>query len=133
MAKSYDEIIQVIQHKKLFVPGLNHYFDVILKSNIPFNDVKFNINDIYNVSNVEELRWLMESMYSLRHPLLNEYLITYNLTVEDKIKAVALLFDKNMRSLNNTGVKFLLIKKMHWTWFFLQLSFRTKDCIILLK
>lgn len=94
MAKSYDEIIQVIQHKKLFVPGLNHYFDVILKSNIPFNDVKSNINDIYNVSNVEELRWLMESMYSLRHPLLNEYLLTYNLTVEDKIKAVALLFDK---------------------------------------
>ncbi|WDM21638.1 glycosyltransferase [Paenibacillus polymyxa] len=94
LAKSYDEIIKVIQEKKLFVPGLNHYFEIILKGNIPFEDVKQNINNIYNISNVEELRWLMESMYSLRHPLLNEYLNSYNLTVEDKIRAVALLFDK---------------------------------------
>lgn len=94
LSKSYDQIIQVIKQKKLFPAGLNHYFDIIQKANIPFEEAFGNVELIYNVSNVEELRSLMEAMYSMRHPLLNKYLTTYKLNVEPNIAAAALQYDR---------------------------------------
>ena len=91
----------------MFLPGLNQYFDIILKVNIPFEEAFRNIDLVYNVSNLEELRWLMESMYSLRHPLLNKYLDTYKVRVENNIVAAALLYDKNMKGPNNIGSMYL--------------------------
>ncbi|GIP21754.1 hypothetical protein J22TS3_20290 [Paenibacillus sp. J22TS3] len=94
LARSYEKIVEVISANKTFSAGINKYFEITIKGNIPFEDVFQNIELIYNITNVEELKLLLDSMYSQRHPLLNRYLLKYNLLVEDNVKAVALQYDK---------------------------------------
>lgn len=95
IAESYDQVVHVLQTKKSFAPALIKYFNVVLKANIPAEEVYQNINMIYNVSSVNELQLLLNTLYSARHPLLNQYLMTYKgLTVQPHIKATAALYNK---------------------------------------
>lgn len=94
LSKSYEHIIESIKIKKTFMGAVNKYFQIVTKANISVEDVYQNIEVIYKTSNIEELKLLLEVLYSLRHPLLNKYLKEFNIRVEENVLAVGSQYDR---------------------------------------
>lgn len=92
--ESYKYIVEVLQEKKTFAPGLSKYFEIVTKSNIPIDDVYRNIEQLYNISNINDLQLLLDVLYGLRHPLLNKFLTVYSITAQPNVAAAAMQYDK---------------------------------------
>ncbi|MEK8209766.1 glycosyltransferase [Paenibacillus sp. FSL L8-0696] len=106
LAKSYDQIVQALQTKKLFAPALIKYFELVSKANISNEEVYQSINMIYNVSSITELQLLLDSLYSVRHPLLNKYLKTYEgVNVQSFVLATAAEYDKEYEQAKELWLK----------------------------
>ncbi|WP_440113472.1 glycosyltransferase [Paenibacillus sp. QZ-Y1] len=93
-SKSYDYIVEAIKLKKHFIPSVAKYFQIVTLANIPLEDVYQNFNQMYRISDVSELKTLLEVLYSLRHPLLNRYINDYQINLEANVSAVATQYDK---------------------------------------
>jgi len=93
-SKSYDYIVEAIKLKKHFVPLIAKYYQIVTLANIPLEDVYQNFNQIYRISDVSELKIVLEVLYSLRHPLLNRYLNDYQINSEANVAAVASQYEK---------------------------------------
>ncbi|AJS60370.1 glycosyltransferase [Paenibacillus sp. IHBB 10380] len=100
--KSYEQIVKALQDKKSFAPGLKKYFEIVTKANIPLEDVYENIEQLYNVSSVDDLELLLEVLYALRHPLLNKYLTMYKVNVQANVIASAQQYDKQYMEAKST-------------------------------
>lgn len=94
LAESYEMIVDVLKTKKSFAPSLREYFIIASKANIPLSNVYENIEKIYNIANINELQLLLDILYGLRHPLLNRYLMKYNINVQSNVTAAAKQYDK---------------------------------------
>ncbi|MEK4190997.1 glycosyltransferase [Paenibacillus sp. FSL L8-0494] len=94
LAESYELVIKVLEEKKTHIPALTKYFEIVSKANIPADDVYQNLELIYNVENINDLRNLIDTLYELRHPLLNEYIAKYKLQTQPYICAVASQYNK---------------------------------------
>lgn len=94
LAKSYEMIVKSIQTNISFIPSLNKYFEIVLKANIPLIDIYNNFNLLYNVASVEELQRLLDLLYTLRHPLLHEYIENKNIVAETHISAISYQYIK---------------------------------------
>lgn len=94
ISKSYNEIIEVLQMKKKFTPGLRKYFEIVMKANIPIENVEENISFLYSVESIEDLQLLMDVLYSARCSLLNTYLEKYKIQAQPHIKAIGLQYAK---------------------------------------
>nr|WP_269473526.1 TPR domain-containing glycosyltransferase [Paenibacillus odorifer] len=94
LAESYELVIKVLEEKKTHIPALTKYFEIVSKANIPADDVYRNLELIYNVENINDLRNLIDTLYELRHPLLNEYIAKYKLQTQPYICAVASQYNK---------------------------------------
>lgn len=92
--ESYKYIVEVLQEKKTFAPGLSKYFEIVTKSNIPLDDVYQNIIQLYNISNINDLQLLLDVLYGLRHPLLNRFISVYSITAQPNVAASAMQYDK---------------------------------------
>ncbi|WP_054957465.1 glycosyltransferase [Paenibacillus dakarensis] len=95
ISKSYEHIIEALKIKKTFAAAIKKYFQLVTKANIPVDDVYQNIELIYRTSNIEELKLLLEVLYSLRHSLLNKYLSEFNIRVEDNVSAVGAQYERS--------------------------------------
>ncbi|MGV7118418.1 glycosyltransferase [Paenibacillus kyungheensis] len=94
LLKSYEMIVQSIQTNIAFVPSLNKYFEIVLKANIPLGDIYNNFNLLYNVASVEELQRLLDLLYTLRHPLLHQYIENKNIVAEKHVAAISYQYIK---------------------------------------
>ncbi|AIQ49703.1 hypothetical protein R70723_30350 [Paenibacillus sp. FSL R7-0273] len=94
ITQSYEETVQVLREKKTYSPALKKYFEIVTKANLPVEEVYHNIEFIYNVQNINDLRLLLDTLYVLRHPLLSKYVGKFNIEPPPHIIAVALQYDK---------------------------------------
>ncbi|MEK4210441.1 glycosyltransferase [Paenibacillus sp. FSL R10-2788] len=106
LTKSYDQIIQAFQTKKSFAPALIKYFELVSKANISSEEVYQNVNMVYNVSSITELQLLLDSLYNVRHPLLNKFLKTYKgVNVQSFVLATAAEYDKDYEQAKELWLK----------------------------
>ncbi|MFD2703191.1 glycosyltransferase [Paenibacillus shunpengii] len=89
LGKSFNAIVNVIREKKVYAPGLRRYFDIVSKSNISVEEVKKNIENIYDISSISDLKLLLDVLYGIRHPLLETYMSQYNINVQSNVTASA--------------------------------------------
>lgn len=92
--ESYEKIVKVLEMKRSFVPGLKKYFDITLKLNMSNEDVQQEVEHLYPLKSIENLQFLFNILYGLRHPLLERYLIKYKINVQDYIMACGKLYSK---------------------------------------
>ncbi|OMD82996.1 MULTISPECIES: glycosyltransferase [Paenibacillus] len=92
--EGYDQITQVLKEKKTLGVGLEKYFQIVSKANIPHDEVYENFKQIYTISDEEDLKLILEVLYKLRHPLLYKYVDLYNVSLQDNIIAVAKQYNK---------------------------------------
>lgn len=92
--KAYDNIVEAVKFKNNFVPIIGKYFEIIDRLNLPSEDVFSSTNYLFKVQNSDQLKNILEVLYHLRHPLIKKYLETYQVTVQDNVKAVSYQFNK---------------------------------------
>lgn len=95
LTMGFDAVLKSLQAKKNYTPALERYFNITLKAKIPLKDVYETIKQLYNIANIEDLQQLLNILYGLRHPLLNQLLTQYRIAPQKHVEAVAKLFDKH--------------------------------------
>ena len=86
---SYEAVLKSIQLNNKISTTLIKYLDVISRAGISESEIQKNIDIIYDMKNVEDLRILLEVLYTIRHSLLHSNITKYNLNLEENIRAVA--------------------------------------------
>ncbi|MGN7169663.1 glycosyltransferase [Paenibacillus cellulositrophicus] len=92
--EGYREILKVLQLKRNFIPALNVFLEMSLRLNIPMEDLDGTLIKVYRLESVEDLQLLLNTLYSLRHPILDYYLTKYNINAQLNVIATAKLYCK---------------------------------------
>jgi tetratricopeptide (TPR) repeat protein len=94
LTSGFDAVLNSLQANKKYTPALKRYFNITLKAKIPVKEVYETIKQLYNIENIEDLQQLLNILYGLRHPLLNQLFAQYRIAPQKNIEAIAKLFDK---------------------------------------
>ncbi|USB32837.1 glycosyltransferase [Paenibacillus sp. YPG26] len=94
LADSYNEIVNVLKLKRNFVPGFKKFLEITLKANISNEEVQQNVDQLYHLGSIEDLQFMFNILYSLRHPLLNHYMVKYKINAQSHIEASSKLYAK---------------------------------------
>ncbi|QDP41277.1 TPR domain-containing glycosyltransferase [Radiobacillus deserti] len=89
-------------NKKIALP---FYLDILLKSNVPNNDVVESLNNLFRMDNKEDLLTVVSSAYFIKHPVLTQYILPDLESFEPNIQAVAYMLSKNYEKALETWVK----------------------------
>ncbi|WP_229524020.1 tetratricopeptide repeat-containing glycosyltransferase family 2 protein [Paenibacillus farraposensis] len=89
LMKSYEHISEAFKLKNDFLPVMGKYFRILEKANVPLEEVFSSTKQLYPISNSGQLEKLLGVVYHLRNPLLQRYLLEYNVTVQDNVMATA--------------------------------------------
>jgi len=89
LEKAYEYILKALQIKKDFAPILNKYFEIAYLINKSNDEVKAELSYMYKITQTSELQLLMDVLYTISHPLLQDYLTLYKIDVGLQIQAVA--------------------------------------------
>lgn len=92
--KAYENIIEAIKYNKSFIPLIGKYLEITDRLNLPHDDVFTSVNYLFRIRTTDQLKNILEVLYHLRHPLLQKYLETYQVAVQDNVKAVSYQFNK---------------------------------------
>lgn len=91
---SYLEILKAMQLKIKYEAVLQRYFKLTLKLNLPINVIRETIHKLYAFNAVEDLQLLLDTLYGVRHPLLDYFLTRYNISVQPHVTATAKIYSK---------------------------------------
>ncbi|MGO4733177.1 glycosyltransferase [Paenibacillus sp. 2KB_22] len=91
---SLSEVINVLNLKKNFIPGIQQYLKLFPKLKIKFNDFEDILTQIYLIENVDDLQLLLNNVYGARNPLLDYYLTRYSINAQPNIVATAKIYSK---------------------------------------
>ncbi|WIV18899.1 glycosyltransferase [Paenibacillus polygoni] len=97
--KAYDVIIKALRINKSFAGGLQKFLTLITKANQP-NVVK-NLEYIFKIESIDDLKVALEVLYSIRSPLLNSYLEKYQVKTEPNVIASAYQYNKKYEDAKN--------------------------------
>ncbi|OZQ78133.1 glycosyltransferase [Paenibacillus odorifer] len=89
LSKSYDQVLKVLEEKKTFGAGIEKYFRIVSKANIPNEEAYNNLQQIYSITELEDLKLILEVLYKLRHPLLSKYIDLYKVNIQKNVLIVA--------------------------------------------
>lgn len=91
---SFEYAFKALELNINYRPALLKYIELMLKVNIPLDDVYKQISEIYPISNVNHLKNLLFVLYDLRHPLLIKYINKKSNIEEISVIAIALQYSK---------------------------------------
>ncbi|GAB1157982.1 hypothetical protein YWY31_40070 [Paenibacillus illinoisensis] len=124
--KAYENIIEAIKFNKSFVPLIGKYLEITDRLNLPHDDVFTSVNYLFKIRTTDQLKNVLEVLYHLRHPLLQKYLETYQVAVQDNVRAVSYQFNKEYED-----AKIVWVNSSEYddtnTWDLLLLSYILKD------
>lgn len=91
---AFEAAIQVLQMKKNYVPALELYLRTVMRTRVPAADVFENMQGIYSLTSAQDVLHLITVLYRLRHPLMNRYIETFGIDVDQTLRAIAYLYGK---------------------------------------
>ncbi|WP_046227677.1 TPR domain-containing glycosyltransferase [Paenibacillus dauci] len=108
---SYEAILKSIQINNKISATLTKYLNTVSRTGIPENEIQQNIDVIYNINNVEDLKLLIEVLYTIRHPLLQSNIKQYDLNLEENVKSIALQYIGHYEEAKHSWMNIESIKK----------------------
>lgn len=87
--RAVEALYRCISLRKDFTDAVYLYIKVLTEVNIPNSEIQLFLDSIYPIKNAKEGVSLITALYSLRHPLLDEYLKKYGTQFNENIMAVA--------------------------------------------
>ncbi|WP_419393371.1 glycosyltransferase [Cytobacillus praedii] len=93
LTAALDSAFSALNQNKMFTPALNQYFSVIKSAGVNQSDINDNIKKIYPIYDVQSLEILVKVLYVNRSKLLQMYIESYNIKVENSVLAIAALYN----------------------------------------
>ncbi|KQL52988.1 hypothetical protein AN964_05330 [Heyndrickxia shackletonii] len=92
--KAFEMAIEALKLNKYFLPALRLYMDSLVRTKIPVENIRTNLESIFPVANYNDLKHLIIVLTVVKSPLLQTYLDLYKLSVSESVLGINYLYSK---------------------------------------
>lgn len=93
--KAFEMAIEALKVNKYFLPALRLYLETLIRTKIPFEKIKENLESVFPLQNTRDLKHLFIVLTVTKSPLLQSYIDEYKLNVSSSVQGIMKLYSNN--------------------------------------
>lgn len=96
--RAFEMAVEALKVNKYYMPALRVYLETLIRTKVPWENIKDNLKTVFPVTNFNDLKHLIIALSFMRSPLLQTYIDLYKLSVSNSVMGISNLYSRKYLS-----------------------------------